>query len=83
MGFWDVAGKVAKGAGKLTVAVGKEMLNQGQEYKQDRENMSDESDQELIRIVKNQSGSKKTAAWAELKDRGYSPDDIKYMMNGV
>lgn len=76
MGFWDNVGKVAKGAGRLTLYVGEKAYGAAKDYMEDVNNVRREiadhymSDDEVMRMYRNSSGSRKMAAMQELKDRG-------------
>ena len=74
MSFWDVAGKVAMGAGRLALDVAK---NAGEQAKKNIEEMSGKSDGQLFSIAKSSNGLKMGAAVSELKRRNYDIEDIK------
>ena len=76
MGFWDVAGKVAKGLGRAAIYAGGKaydaMENFGSDVKSHREEISrrDLSDSEVMRMYRTGRAAEKMAAAQELKDRG-------------
>lgn len=75
MGFWDVA----KNVGTVVVNGIEEKANEIRELK---EKYSMMDDNELIRIVKSDgffsnSSTEKSVAFNVLKERGFTPDDIK------
>ncbi|WP_299022663.1 hypothetical protein [uncultured Photobacterium sp.] len=79
MSFWEKAGKAALSAGK---AIGEEAVRQGKEIKELKEKCESRSDRELERVLQNDgffgaSDKEKNMAGAELKRRGYSPDEIR------
>lgn len=81
MSFWNKAADFAKKAGSAALNEVKEANNRNQEYKAE---MPSKSDDELIRIVKadkNRTPLRSTAAYSELKSRGYDPETIKIMMD--
>ena len=65
MGFWDVVSSVATSAANSI----QESANEIRELK---EEMSKKSDRELANIAINKDGKAKTAAYSELKNRGYT-----------
>lgn len=80
MGFWDTVGGLAKSVGNAALEEGKASLKRSQQYKAE---MSDKSDDELIIIIKRESKSsplKSAAASLELKNRGYSQEDIRFQV---
>ncbi|MFJ2683827.1 hypothetical protein ACIOYV_08795 [Pseudomonas sp. NPDC087342] len=82
MSFWSKAGELALKAGKLAVQETKAAGERSREYK---EAMPGLSDDELIRILKNERSSspmKAGAANNELKNRGYDADSIKMLIIG-
>ncbi len=70
MGFLDTVGK----AGKM---ISKGIISYGDQCKDAREKMAQKTEDQLLRVVKNGAGMDKTSAYAELKKRGFSPEDIK------
>lgn len=79
MSFWKKAGDLAMKAGGAIVDEAKAANDRNREYKAE---MPSKSDSELARVVKNEmkrSPLKGSAAFQELKSRGYSPEDIKGM----
>ena len=79
MSFWSTVGDLAKKAGSAALDEGKDALKRTKEYK---EEMPNKSDSELAKIAKrDRSGSplRAGAALQELKSRGYSSEDIKFM----
>lgn len=79
MSFWKKAGDLALKAGSAAVNEAKAANERSQQYKAE---MPSKSDSELARIVKrerNSSPLKASAAFQELKSRGFSPEQIKDM----
>jgi len=79
MGFWDKAGELAKKAGSAVLDEAKAAGDRNKEYKAQ---MPNKSDAQLVSIVKNERTSsplKSSAAFKELKSRGYDAEDIKAM----
>ncbi|GAB2994781.1 hypothetical protein [Psychrosphaera aestuarii] len=79
MSFWKKAGELAMKAGGAIVDEAKAANERSREYKAE---MPSKSDSDLARIVnneRNRSPLKASAAFQELKYRGYSPEDIKGM----
>lgn len=79
MSFWKKAGELAMKAGGAVVDEAKAANERNREYKAE---MPSKSDSELAKIVNNEMNSsrlKASAAFQELKSRGYSPEDIKRM----
>ncbi|OEE15973.1 hypothetical protein [Aliivibrio fischeri] len=80
MSFWNKAFDVAKNAGTSLINEIESNANEIREIKSKYENKSDE---ELIRIINNdsffasQSKKEKGVAFGILKKRGYSAEDIK------
>lgn len=80
MGFFDTVGKVAGAAYNKLNEVSKE-------YQEAQERLERESDSELARIARGEasffsSDSRfpvKAAACKILKDRGYTPEDIRHL----
>ncbi len=75
MSFWKNVGKVAATVGKGALDVASDTLEKSKEYKQE---MAGKSDTQLFDIIKSsQSMSLRVgAAASELKNRGYTQDDI-------
>lgn len=78
MGFWSSVGKVVVGAAKL---VGNEIESQANELKQLKAEYKNKSDDELLRIARNEgmlghSSKEKGAASSELRGRGYTQQQI-------
>lgn len=81
MGFWDKAGVLALRAGTFAVKEVKAASDRSREYKGFMPTLSDD---ELLRIVKNERSSspmKAGAAHGELKNRGYDPESIKQLVS--
>ncbi|WP_024612082.1 hypothetical protein [Pseudoalteromonas sp. TB64] len=79
MSFWKKAGELAMKAGSAIADEAKEAGERNKEYKAE---MPNKSDSDLARIVNNErsrSPLKASAAFKELKSRGFSPEDIKGM----
>ena len=77
MGFWDTLGKVGKDMAKEALQQGKDAMERSKQYQAE---MTSKSDDELFRIVKTErtrSFLKASAAYHELKNRGYSAEDMK------
>lgn len=79
MGFWSTVGKVGKAVGEEALKQGGDAMDRSKQYK---EEMPDKSDSDLISFIKGRSHSpmKAGAASIELKNRGYSQEEIKEMM---
>tara|TARA_Y100000746_G_scaffold174079_1_gene151494 strand:- start:3267 stop:3506 length:240 start_codon:yes stop_codon:yes gene_type:complete len=79
MSFWKKAGELAMKAGSAIADEAKEAGDRNRQYKAE---MPSKSDSDLARIVNNErsrSPLKASAAFQELKSRGFSPEDIKSM----
>jgi hypothetical protein len=79
MSFWKKAGELAMKAGSAIADEAKEARDRNRQYKAE---MPSKSDSDLARIVNNErsrSPLKASAAFQELKSRGFSPEDIKNM----
>ena len=77
MSFWKKAGELALNAGSAALS---EAQAAGERAKQYKEDMPLKSDEELLRIIKQEGTSSllmSGAAMRELKSRGYSQEDIK------
>lgn len=77
MVFWNTVGSMAKAGGKAALEGAKDISEKSQALKSE---MQSKSDNQLFQIVKRISGRttlEGTAAFGELKNRGYSPDAIK------
>jgi hypothetical protein len=75
MGFWDVAKNVG-------TVVANSIEEKANEVRETTEKYNELDDDELIRIVKSdgffsKSQTEKTIAFKLLKERGYTPEDIK------
>ena len=79
MGFWSTVGKVGKAVGEEALKQGGGALDRSKQYK---EEMPGKSDRDLLSFVKRKGSSpmKAVAAFSELKNRGYSPEQIKEMI---
>lgn len=77
MSFWKKAGELALKTGSYAL---KEVKAANERSAQYNEEMPGKNDDELIRIIKKEKSSsplKASAAYKELKNRGYDPEDIK------
>lgn len=77
MGFWSSVGKIAGDIAGGIIENAKESSERLKAYKLE---MLDKSDSELARIVSREKDSNKikaTAAFQELKNRGYEGDSLK------
>lgn len=80
MSFWKQVGKLAVDIGKKSFD---ELSEKTEEYKEYKREMQSESDSELAYIWdknKTRNKSKATAAFQELKSRGYTPEEMKDMI---
>lgn len=80
MGFWSSVGSLAKKAGNAALDEAKAAKERTEGYKAE---MPSKSDKELVQIIsKNMKNSplKAGAASGELKNRGYSQEEIKEMV---
>lgn len=76
MGFWGSVGKLAMKAGEAAIDETRKAAERHKEYKAE---MPGKSDDDLLSIVKrdrSRSPLKAGAAFEELKNRGFSPEDI-------
>jgi hypothetical protein len=80
MGFWDKAAGLAKKAGSAVIDEAKAASDRTKEYKAE---MPSKNDDELAQIISKdmkRSPLRAGAASRELKNRGYSPEEIKNML---
>ena len=76
MGFWSTVGKISKAVGKEVLTQGGEALDRSKQYTQQ---MPTKTDDELFRIIKKElrsSPMKTGAAKKELESRGYNHEEI-------
>ena len=77
MGFWSTVGNLALKAGSAALNEGKEAIERSKQYKDE---MPEKNDDNLLKIIKGERSSsplKAVAAMQELKERGYSEEEIK------
>lgn len=79
MSFWKKAGELVLKTGSYALKEAKAASERSAQYD---EEMPCKNDDELIRIIKKEKSSsplKASAAYKELKNRGYDPEDIKIL----
>lgn len=77
MGFWSTVGNLALKAGSAALNEGKEAIERSKQYKDE---MPEKNDDNLLKVIKSERSSsplKAVAAMQELKERGYSEEEIK------
>ena len=77
MGFWSTVGNLALKAGSAALNEGKEAIERSKQYKDE---MPEKNDDNLLKVIKGERSSsplKAVAAMQELKERGYSEEEIK------
>lgn len=82
MSFWKTVGDLAVKAGSTALEEGKKAVERSKQYK---EEMPEKTDDDLLRIMKNEfsrSPLKATAAKQELESRGYSKEEINRVLRG-
>lgn len=77
MSFWNKLGELALKTGSYALKEARAASERSVQYS---EEMPEKNDHELISIIKKEHTSsplKASAAYKELKNRGYEPEDIK------
>ena len=76
MSSWEKTFHVGKAVGKFAIGFGKFVINEVTKKTNEARAMDDS---DLIRTVNNSEGTslRRAAAFRELKERGYTPDDIR------
>jgi len=78
MSFWNAVGKVVVSIGK---ALFEEVKKNAEEVKKYKSQYAGKDDQALLKIIKNEIGAKRLAAFSLLKSRGWESDDIKTVLD--
>lgn len=84
MSFWEttgkILGKVATVAGGLALEAGKELISQSKNYNEKKRDAIGKETSDLFSDLESNDGATKVSAYQELKNRGFSTEDIKQVM---